>query len=361
MADPTIPDARDNSGTQMLAEFIPTFVIAMIVYSIRIYHRLRSSYRLNAADYTITIAFFAEFICVICSIAAVTRGFGKAYTSLNDPAADVAYIGQTTMVVFVLGLWASCFARVSVALLLLQFTDKRAWKITLWSVITLQIAQLIACDIIQVTQCRPLKALWVDRTTLEHWVCHSEDVIKYASWISISLGAFSDLLFALLPMFLIWRLSRSKLEKLLVSILMCLGLLAAAANAFKIITTQTYNPFSTNIYAEIMPVYKWNRIEETLVVIGANMPLLKQPIETFLHRVIGLPRFHPNVRSLNTIQTDPPSNAVEEANRQYRVPYEKSQGSDDSGLTASTDREKQDSVTGMSAKSHNRVVVKEVC
>jgi hypothetical protein len=52
---------------------------------------------------------------------------------------------------------------------------------------------------------------------------------------AVGIGTFSDVLFAVLPMFLIWRLSRSPIERLLVSILLRLGMLGVLANAIKVV------------------------------------------------------------------------------------------------------------------------------
>lgn len=105
-------------------------------------------------------------------------------------------------------------------------------------------------------------------------------------------------------MLLIWRLSRSSVERLLVSILLGLGLIGVGANAVKIVTLQTFQIGSTNVVADMMPVYLWSRVEEIVIIIAACAPLLKAPIERLLDRRFGL-RFYPPVRSLDSVQSLP--------------------------------------------------------
>jgi len=41
----------------MLAALVPLFAVAIVVYVVRIWTRMRPKNRLNAADHTITVAF----------------------------------------------------------------------------------------------------------------------------------------------------------------------------------------------------------------------------------------------------------------------------------------------------------------
>ncbi|KXX74009.1 hypothetical protein MMYC01_210663, partial [Madurella mycetomatis] len=69
-------------------------------------------------------------------------------------------IGCTTFAVFVIALWASAFARISISCLLLQIAQDRVWRFVLRSTVAIQGASLAASDICQLVQCRPIRALW---------------------------------------------------------------------------------------------------------------------------------------------------------------------------------------------------------
>ena len=75
-------------------------------------------------------------------------------------AHELEAIGVTTYSVFAVAYFASCFGRISVACLLLQFTQARAWRAVLWSMIVFQGLLLLACELVVFLQCRPIRAFW---------------------------------------------------------------------------------------------------------------------------------------------------------------------------------------------------------
>jgi hypothetical protein len=100
----------------------------------------------------------AETISIALTVVAVARGFGRPVYFLTPDDQEV--IGVSTYIVFIVALWASCFARISVACLLLKFTQSRAWRVVLWAAIAFQVALLVGCDVIELLQCRPIRAIW---------------------------------------------------------------------------------------------------------------------------------------------------------------------------------------------------------
>jgi hypothetical protein len=97
----------------------------------------------------ITYAFFA---------AAVGFGFGKH--SIYVSHSSNTKLLQCLFGVILTGLWASAFSRVSVALLLLDFAPSRAWKYVLWASVIFQIISLLGTELVELFQCRPVRAFW---------------------------------------------------------------------------------------------------------------------------------------------------------------------------------------------------------
>jgi hypothetical protein len=113
-----------------------------------------------------------------------------------------------------------------------------------------------------------------------------------------------DLTFAIMPMFLIWRLSRSVIERCLISFLMAMGLFALGAGVMMIIYTYTYDRTSPDALREMMPVFLWCRNEEVVLIVSCSAPLLKAPVGSVLGRM-GFPSFQEQTRDLNSFH---PSN-----------------------------------------------------
>jgi hypothetical protein len=103
-------------------------------------------------------------------------------------------------------------------------------------------------------------------------------------------------------MFLVWRMSRSVVEKTLVIVLMASCLLATACGGPKIYYIVVYDFRSNDFFWQLAPELLWCRLEETIIIIAACAPLLKGPVERLLGR-FGLPTFGPTVRDLNMISS----------------------------------------------------------
>ena len=112
----------------------------------------------------------------------------------------------------------------------------------------------------------------------------------------------SDFICSALPMFLVWRMSRSVVEKTLVIVLMASCLLATACGGPKIYYMVIYDFRSNDFFWQLAPELLWCRIEEIIIIIAACAPLLKGPVERLLGR-FGLPTFGPTVRDINRISS----------------------------------------------------------
>jgi hypothetical protein len=92
-----------------------------------------------------------------------------------------------------------------------------------------------------------------------------------------------------LPITFLWNLTKPRLEKVLIGILMALGLMASASAIVK----SVYIARNLNVGADILPktlfLSIWAKMEELLGIIAACAPALKSPAERVLRRlgVIG--------------------------------------------------------------------------
>jgi len=106
----------------------------------------------------------------------------------------------------------------------------------------------------------------------------------------------NDLAFAIMPMFLIWKLSRSRLERCLVSTLMALGLCATGTGIAAIIHLNAINR-STDPLRDSVIIFMYCRMEEIFLLIASSTPFLKALVEHVL-RQLGAPGFRNIPREL---------------------------------------------------------------
>jgi len=195
---------------------------------------------------------------MVLTAVAVSRGFGRPVSAISAANIDAKLVGISTFIASIFGPWASTFARLSIAHLLLQVPQQKASRVVLWSIIVFNMAMLVGANVVQHFQCRPIRARWdyVDDAKYFH-----PEVVRNLDSAFVAAGMINDAIFAILPSVLIWRLSRDRVEKLLLSLLMGLGLGAVATGIPRIVTIQSYDAGSDEVLAAVldmaMPNYLW--------------------------------------------------------------------------------------------------------
>ncbi|KAF2191599.1 hypothetical protein K469DRAFT_557880, partial [Zopfia rhizophila CBS 207.26] len=161
-----------------------------------------------------------------------------------------------------------------------------------------QLCLPIALAVFALLQCRPIRAMW------EHVpdaVCWSPRKTQSYGYIYSAIGMLGDLVFAAMPLYFIWSLHRPVMERILISILMTLGTLAAMAEAWIIYYTHVWNPRKDSV-RDWMPLFWWYRVEEIGLIAAACAPFLKPLVERILGR-FGASRFRFVTMQLNTIRS----------------------------------------------------------
>ncbi|KAF1952266.1 hypothetical protein CC80DRAFT_572899 [Byssothecium circinans] len=270
------------------------FTIALILYGVRMYTRIRPTFKLAAPDYFVSVALLFELVVLVNLFAAIRLGLGN-YEYPLSPGTMVTILKHLFALGFA-GFWASSLARISIGIMLLRFGISKTWRVVLWILIFIQLCLPITLIVFALLQCRPIRAMW------EHVpdaVCWSPRKTQSYGYVYAAIGMFSDLVFAGMPLYIIWSLHRSVVERVLVSILMAFGILAAIAEAWIIYYTHVWNPRETTIH-DWVPLYWWYRVEEIGLIAAACTPFLKPLIERILYR-FGVPQFRFVNMQLNTI------------------------------------------------------------
>jgi hypothetical protein len=142
-----------------------------------------------------------------------------------------------------------------------------------------------------------------------------------------AMGIVSDLAFAIMPMFLVWPLHRPVMERVLLSILMGLGVIAAVAGAMKIYHINAWNP-RIDTFRDWVSLLWWYRVEEIGLITAACAPFLKPLIQRILDKTEAF-RASPLrfiTISLNSIRSGPVKDVFDstEAGSIFNDPLESS-------------------------------------
>ncbi|KXX77649.1 hypothetical protein MMYC01_205976 [Madurella mycetomatis] len=331
----------DDRGPALLASIWTLQGITLIVFAIRIWSRLTPKFALTAADYTITVALIARSVSVGFATAAIANGFGKHTADI--PYSGLMVLGNYLFATFLTAVPAACFARISIACLLLQITLSRKWRILIWSTIVLQALLMLVYDTVHLAQCRSVitRKAKIDTTS-----CLTPDQVWSFTYANISVSMFSDFVCALIPICLIRRLTRSLVEKILVSILLASSLFATVCGIPKIYYMITFDFTSKDGYFIMTNQFLWSRLEEGIIIIAACAPLLKVPVERAMAR-LGFPTFDnpvPNefvmVSSSRLNVCDPEREGAEPGAEKHNWAQRSTAGGLDVGASTSTASER---------------------
>jgi hypothetical protein len=190
--------------------------------------------------------------------------------------------------------------RVSIASSLLRFGQDRWWRWSLFFMIGLQILVSLSWLVIAFGQCTPISANWEHVPGVKCWnPAHARNY----GWAIGGVYTIMDLALSLMPIKLIRSLSRSRLEKILIGVLMSLGLLATAINIAKMPQRMKLGK-GDPLQATMLPSL-YAKLEELVGIIACSLPCLKSPTEQLLRR-LGLIKEHDMTRPsfVNTISID---------------------------------------------------------
>ncbi|KAH7357411.1 hypothetical protein BKA66DRAFT_574410 [Pyrenochaeta sp. MPI-SDFR-AT-0127] len=248
-------------------------------------------------DYLVSAGFVCELIVLAVFIPTIHLGISgyDYYISLDARIK----ISKLLFVVGIVGFWASSLTRISIGSMLLRFPVSYAWRVTLWILVVVQIALPIGANIFQLLQCRPIRAMW---EPVPGSVCWTNRTSQSFGYIYAVIGTMSDLVFAIMPVYLFCSMNRPIMERMLAVALMGFGTVAALAGIMKIYHISAFNPRHA-MFRDWLPLIWWYRVEEIGLIVAACAPFLKPLIERMLSR---LGAWHLQFQSLklNTIRLD---------------------------------------------------------
>jgi hypothetical protein len=214
-------------------------------------------------------------------LAAIPHGFGRHdfYVSPEDrrDAGLLIFCGQIPWG------WGVGLSKISIALMLLRIKQHTLrWQIFLYTMIIIQVAFSVHANIVQFSICRPLASIWdpfVPRSN-----CWPPHVVHICVIVNCVVAIVTDIIFTFIPLTFIYKIKRPLREKIVVSILMALGIVASAASIVRLTLAKKYGPNSDRLY-DFIGLALWSNIEGEMAIIAACVPYLKSPSEKVLRRL----------------------------------------------------------------------------
>ncbi|EAW07060.1 uncharacterized protein ACLA_087660 [Aspergillus clavatus NRRL 1] len=242
-------------------------VTAVTVVALRLYVRIKITKTPGSDDWTMA----AGAVCAIVGWALI---IDQGHYGLGRHA---AVISQENRIRLVQGkFWQIIFCsaagialvKVSLALSLMRFSLTRWYTWSLWASIVFVSAYSFLAAMTFFLHCRPMKAHW--DTRIKGAQCYSLHLFVIFGLINTAFNIFTDVLFATLPIPIVWRLKMKRRVRIYLTGILSLGYIAVGMGILKTIWQLAYakNPdrylaqFNTAILAASIPSLKplFNRL-----------------------------------------------------------------------------------------------------
>ncbi|KAJ4305795.1 hypothetical protein N0V90_001327 [Kalmusia sp. IMI 367209] len=258
-------------------------IIALLVFGGRLYTRCVPTFRLNADDYVISIAWLLIVLESVFLLLTVPFVLGRDPSTIT--LQDLENSSRYAVIAQPLWAWGMAAIKDSIALMLLRLETNIHLRRFLWANMTLQVVLALYNMIAQLLQCFPLHKVW-DLLGVVPGRCWSAEAVKINLICQSAIIVATDLIFALMPISFLRKVQRPIRERVVIGGLMALGVLASAASIAKMQASLRLTSVGDATAVGIQ-VGMWSAIEELIAFICACVPCLRSPFQRAL-RYLGI-------------------------------------------------------------------------
>ncbi|KAF2437350.1 hypothetical protein P171DRAFT_373490 [Karstenula rhodostoma CBS 690.94] len=274
----------EDYGPTLLAIDCTLFGLATITMILRIYVRVFMLKMFGIDDWLMLIAVALSVTTTGLFIKVITIGLGRHFdpSGLAFPLANIQDFFKYTYVYAILIIFAYSFIKLSIGFFLLRLADRTRWRTFLIATLVFLVAFTIGSTMAIVFQCIPVRAAYdlSLKPPQGNAKCYPIAIFKNIGVFNSSVNIATDLLFALLPIPIVWKLQVTIQTKLGLSFCMALGLLATATAIYK--TPMQYHFFEQmDFTGNGSWYYIWQQVEMNVGIIAANLPTLKPLVARF--------------------------------------------------------------------------------
>ncbi|GAD98005.1 hypothetical protein AOR_1_1188084 [Paecilomyces variotii No. 5] len=268
-----------------IATIVPCPIIALRLHCKNVFRK-----RFGWDDIIALCSWVLLLICTALITTAVKKDLGKHTQEITSStnitiALKLTYIGEFLAII------ACVLSKTSFAVSLLRVVVDRWQVVLLWFIIFSMNSLMWLTAILTLTQCQPSAKLWDFQVKAKCW--NPGIVTKFAT-VAGAYSGVMDLVLALQPWFIVWKLPMMVKEKIGVALAMSLGIFAFAIAMVKTSflhdssNHEDYTYYSSSILI-------WAAAETGATIIAASIPSLRGlvvEIRTSLSNSRGLELSH---------------------------------------------------------------------
>ncbi|KAH9882067.1 hypothetical protein J1614_001239 [Plenodomus biglobosus] len=294
----------ENIAPQLMAVEGPLFALSMIVVLMRFYVRGVMLKTFGWDDVMMAIAACISITTLALFVKIIDMGLGRHAEAF--PIENIFPFFKIMYFYSILIISAYSIIKISIGFFLLRLTDRTRWRPFLIGMLVFLAMFTIGSTFAIVFQCSPVAAGYdyTLRPPMGTAKCYNATIFKNVGVFNSSVNIATDLIFALIPIPMVWKLQVTVRTRIGLGIILSLGLFASAVAIYK-------TPMQANFFEE--PdwsgkgswYYIWQQVELHIGIIAASLPTIKPLIATFSSTIRTLTRARTITTSTSTSLTTP--------------------------------------------------------
>ncbi|KAF2279120.1 uncharacterized protein EI97DRAFT_371657 [Westerdykella ornata] len=252
-------------------------LVALVAIVGRVYIRVFVLRLLRLDDYFILVAMMLSILGCSFFLQVVSLGMGKHIFAI--PAENIQPLLMWIFIVSVLIPMALCFVKLSIAFFLLSLTRGTRYGRFCWFIIGFLVAFMLFTFFSLIFGCVPIAANW-DFTLRPPPIgtgnakCMEITTYRNIAVTNSVINIVTDIVLALMPVPLVWRLQVNKRTKISLVLILGLGFVACAAGIVKTpLLFHFFDDFDST--GNRSWYYAWQMIEMNVAILAATLPSLK--------------------------------------------------------------------------------------
>ncbi|KAH7186231.1 uncharacterized protein B0J16DRAFT_267670 [Fusarium flagelliforme] len=258
----------ENRGPELMAVMVAFFTASFVSCLLRLYVRTFIVRALKPDDWLMTLAMTTFTLYSAFSIYGITQGTGQRHHNL-----ETAQITRAMMSFWFGYIWYSLTmvaCKLSIGLFLLQVVTRQLHR---WIIYITMVCSTISGALfffISIFQCKPISFAW---DKYQPGKCIDLNVaISLTVTYSIT-AVITDLIFAILPGFIIWKLQLKKKTKYFLIPLLAMGCLASVAVIARFPYLALFK--KPDFLWNTVDVGIWSAIEQGLAITATSLATLR--------------------------------------------------------------------------------------
>ncbi|KAF2675877.1 hypothetical protein K458DRAFT_482124 [Lentithecium fluviatile CBS 122367] len=277
-----------TNAPEILAITGSFFAAAALIVALRCYVRIAMLKVFGLDDWIMVFAMLLATACFICFKIEADYGLGKHFFVILADTAGYSKFAKVLYIHSIIIMVGISSVKISIAFFLLRLTgiaSKTPYSRFLYGVIAFMVLLTLACAGTLIFQCLPVEAIWNLPLRPPPFgtgdaVCYSNTTFRNLGLMNSSFNIITDVLFATIPIPLIWQLQLNIRTKISLIAVLSLGWFACAAAIIKAILQ--WNVLEDLDWTVHDSFNVWNYIEFTIGIIAASLPSLKPLFNWFL-------------------------------------------------------------------------------